>query len=266
MAHELHNPILKELGLNASEAIVYELLLEMGPRPAQDLIDPSGLGRGNLYNVLKSLVEKQLIIEEVGKKTLYRVVDPEALRNLAQSRRRAADTLVSQLEATLPSFKSQFRLITKQPTVRLFEGIEGIQNIYRETLADKKEIFALVGPDAPAPELYTWLTRTYVKQRVASGIHASVVLSGKKEQTEKYFETSTAELRTATMVDGALYPFNGEINIFGDKVAFIAYRADELIGVILESPTIAETLRSVVRILVAAAPSSAPSAPTSSAT
>ena len=36
-----------------------------------------------------------------------------------------------------------------------------------------------------------------------------------------------------------------EINIYGNKVAFISYRQEELLGVLIESAEIAKTMRSV---------------------
>ncbi len=246
MPHETHYPILAELGINAAEALVYELLLELGPKTAQELLSPSGLGRGNLYNTLTSLKKKGLVLEEPGRKTVYKAVDPEALRALARARLTAAQELHRQLEATLPTLKSHYQLITKKPTFRVFEGIEGLKDIYRETLKSGEPIYALVGPEAPDPRLYRWLTTRYVKERVRLNIPAYVAAAGASPKAEEYVEKSKEELRTVVLLDPEQFPMLGEVDVFGNSVAFISYKTEELIGVALESPALATTLRSAI--------------------
>ncbi|MFA6131978.1 MAG: helix-turn-helix domain-containing protein [Patescibacteria group bacterium] len=249
MIHEVHYPILSQLGINDSEALVYELLLELGPKPAQDLLVPSGLGRGNLYNVMASLKKKGLIFEESGAKTVFKAADPETLRRLAQAKVAASHDLLNQLSAALPTLKSQYNLVTKRPTVRMFEGIDSLKEIYRETLEDKKTIFALVGPDDPAPEIFRWLSKTYGSARAEKGIYAYVVASGEKN-IESYVKSSKEQMRSVATVDHDLYDFHGEIDVFGDKVAFISYKKEELIGTIIESSSLAATLRSAIKFIL----------------
>jgi len=170
MKNILNFPILQAIGLSENEALVYQLLLDLGPKPAQTLVEPSGLGRGNLYNTLNSLKEKGLIAEQSGTKKVYQAVDPENLRKLAKTQVISAQETLNQLEATLPTLKSAFRLITHKPVLRVFEGIDGLKDIYKEILEAGQPIYSLVGTDAPAPELFKWLRGTYVQKRVASGI------------------------------------------------------------------------------------------------
>lgn len=250
MSHSLHYPILKAIGLNENEALVYQILLELGQKPAQELIEPSSLSRGNLYNTLNSLKEKGLILEESGTKKTYQAIDPEQLRTLAKTKVLSAQETLNQLESTLPSLKSAFRLITKKPTFRVFEGIDGIKQIYNEILEEEKTIYSLVGPDAPADELFQWLRTIYLTKRIKKNIHVFTALSGgiKAEILETQ---AKAELRTAIDLSEKEFPFEGEVSVFGNNVAFINYKETELIGLILESSALATTLRSTVKALIA---------------
>lgn len=249
MAHSLHFPLLRDLGLNETEAVIYELLLTKGPQPAVDLVNPSGLGRGNVYNALTNLIGRGLVEEEKGAKTLYRVINPEQLRTLAKQKKVVAEAVYDQLESILPGLKSSFRLFTHQPTVRVFEGTEGIKDIYKETVRDKQTIFAFVSPDEPEVSVFRWLTTHYVKARVEANIAVKVIVNG-GSQAADYIAKNARELREARFIQNKNYPFRGEIDVFGDKVAFIAYKKEELIGVIIESAGIATTLRSVVQLLI----------------
>jgi sugar-specific transcriptional regulator TrmB len=248
MPHDIHYPILKKLGLNSSETVIYEILLEEGPKTASELVKPSGLSRGNVYNALNSLIDKGVVYEEPGKKTTYKAEDPEELRQLAEQNVKQARHTQNQLNAILPDLKSQFRLVTKQPTIRVFEGVEGLKEIYLETLKQDDDIYAFVGPDAPVKKLYEWLKEDYVKKRVDAEIFAHVIISG-EEKAEKYQKESTDKLRQTTRIPHKKFPFEGEVDIFGNKIAFIGYKQEELVGFIIESPSLAKTLRSAVKAL-----------------
>lgn len=253
MQHSLHFPILKEIGLNENEALVYQILLELGPKPAQELVEPSGLSRGNLYNTLNSMKYKGVVSEEVGTKTIYTAVDPETLRTLAKTNVLEAQETLNQLESTLPSLKSAFRLITKKPLFRVFEGVEGIKKIYSEILAEDKPIYSLIGPDAPAPELYTWLRSSYLKKRVSAKIHVYAIASGGRKASTLEQEAEQ-ELRTIINLPAEQFNFEGEVTVFGNNIAFINYKETELVGLILESTSLANTLRSAIKALLEYAP------------
>ena len=92
-----------------------------------------------------------------------------------------------------------------------------------------------------------WLRGTYAKERVASGIRVFGIFSD--SALARSVVAAPGELREARIIDGEKYPFKGEVDAFGGKIAFISYKSDERIGVLLESPSVAETVRSVVRAL-----------------
>ncbi len=252
-------PVLTDLGLNENEALLYELLLQYGPQGGAELTEKSAIGRGNVYNTLTTLKTKGLVEEENGTKTIYKPKDPEQLRTLANIRRASAEAVSEQVTAILPSLKSNYRLLTVQPTVRVFEGVDGLKEMYRETLKDKQTIYAYVSPDEPDPRIYRWLTTTYVQERIKHELHVKVVVNGSSQAAE-YIAKNQMELREARFVQSELYPFRGEIDVFGDKVAFISYKTEELFGVIVESAAIAETLRSSIKLILDLLPTKPPEA------
>ncbi len=63
-------------------------------------------------------------------------------------------------------------------------------------------------------------------------------------KSREYVEKSVEEFRTSTMIDSELFPFEHEIDIYGDKVAIINYKKDEpLIGIVIHHPQIAKTMQ-----------------------
>ncbi len=248
MPHKIHYPILFQLGLSQSEAQIYEILLELGPKTAQELIEPSGLSRGNVYNILTSLKDKELVFEEKDKKTIYRAVNPEILRALAKAKLNSAQHLLRQLETTMPDLKSQYQLITKTPTFRVFEGVDGLKKVYQEMLTTGEPIYSLVGPPAKETKLVRWLRRTYLKERLKKQIPVYAVISSESSIAEEMIATGKAELRTAVNIEDKKYPFSGDISIFDSNIAFIDH--EEMIAVIIESPALAKTVRSTIKALM----------------
>lgn len=247
MLHELHYPILKELGLTETEALIYEVLLEQGPKPAKDLVIPSGLSRGNVYNAVTALVKKGLATEKQGVKTIYEAAPPSALQTLLNQEQSRFKQLSTTFQSILPQLSADFRLSTGKPVVRVFEGLDGIKQIYNEILNDKKPIFSLISADEPDKEMFRWLRGYYAKERVKNQIPVVAILS-QTNRINDLIKTSATELRQFKITDPNSYQFKGEVNCFGDKIAFISYTSDVLIGAILESISIAQTLQSTIKL------------------
>lgn len=247
MSHDIHYPILQQLGINQSEALIYELLLELGPKAANELVDPSGLGRGNVYNTLKSLTEKSLVIEETGKKALFKAVDPEQLRVLAKNKLNAAQEIMNQLEATLPALKSQFALVTKRPTFRAFEGIDGIKEVYKFMISVGETVYSLVGLGESPEELSRWFKTYYIPERVKRGVHVKGVVSSDVKGRE-LIEHQESELREAVNINKDRFPFSGDMSVVGNNVVFMDHKNG--IATITESEPLAKTLRSTIQALM----------------
>lgn len=249
MKRSVHFPILQDIGLNEAESLVFEVLLEQGPQKGSTIANKTGLIRGNVYNALKTLKDKGLVHEQGGSKiTTFSASDPELLRSLIEQKKASIEAIQNQFEAITPQLKSYFRLFTKQPTIRVFEGVEGLKDIYREMLKEKHDIFAIVSADEPDPTLYRWLRTVYKDKRISAGIRVKGVASSTARGGE-LLEYAESELREARGLDPKAYPLRGEVNVFGDSVAFIAYRTNELFGLIIESPSLAMTFRSTVLAL-----------------
>lgn len=121
----LHFPILKEIGLSENEALLYELLVESGPKKASELVEPSGIGRGNVYNVLHDLRAKELVTVREGKFQLYEAKDPSALEPFLERKREELGRIESAFASTVRDLNSHFNLSTGKPAIQIFEGLDG---------------------------------------------------------------------------------------------------------------------------------------------
>lgn len=132
--------------------------------------------------------------------------------------------------------------------IKHFKGVDGIKAVYKKTLETKGHLLSTLQPSAVEPSLYKWLTTDYVQERVKRNIWAYVFVSTKTKDgaLEKYIDGAEKKLRKVIVVDPEGHPFEIEIIIWDDKVAFIQYNPKYKLGAsLIESKPIADTMRSI---------------------
>lgn len=235
---------LKKTILSQNEADLYELLLNIGESNAANIIKKSGLKRATVYKTLYALEAKKLITSfKKNKKIHFKPQSPDNLLNLTEEKLANLNTTKNDLLAILPDLKTNYLLSTEKPIVSTFEGLKGLKNIYLDTLKEKKGIFAVLQTAEVDKELYDWLTNSYSFRRAQLQIPAKVIISSGKWSAE-YIEENSKFLRETRLVSDKLFPFKHEVDIYGDKVAFINYKKGEaLLGIIIHHPQIASTMK-----------------------
>ncbi len=236
---------LRNIGLTEYESQIYELLLRSGEIPMAHLIKESGLKHSTVYSVVDSLIAKRLVIQEDIKKKLHvKAESPAKLLNIAKNQYTAANSALSSVQGALPFFLSLYINSTVKPSVRTFEGIEGVKQVYLDIINEKKFVYSLLGLEACNKELLNWINTVYTKKRVAEKIHMNVIVSNTSSAKE-YKSRDVKEFRSTRTVSQSTFPLDSEIAIYGDKVAFI-YNADDypLLGIIIQHKKIASTLKS----------------------
>lgn len=237
---------LSTFGLTDKEISLYELLLAHGRMGAGDIIKQSKLKRATVYQSLYSLEKKGLISHyEAQKKIHFKIESPTKVLELANTQLRNFEQSQRQLMSVLSSLNSQYVLAVEKPVVAMFEGVEGLKEIYNDMLSVGKPIYAALTPEPVEPTLYKWLTSLFVKKRAKLGIEAQVLVA-ESEKSAEYIAKNKEELRNTKIVDKSKYPFQHEVDIYGDKVAFINYRKGEhLLGIVIHHPSIAKTMKAL---------------------
>lgn len=123
---------LQKLGLTEKEAAVYLATLELGNASVQEIATKAGMKRPTTYLIIEELQHKGLLAEEKrGRGSTYSAVNPEVLRQRAQEQKRV-------VEESLPFLTAMWTGEKSKPQVRVYEGVEGMKQIYRETLWKSK--------------------------------------------------------------------------------------------------------------------------------
>ncbi len=233
----MYQEILTKLGLNANEAHIYELLLTKGRTKARDLLTDSGLGRGNLYNVLTSLVSQGLATVTEGKQQIYEAAEPSHLSTLVDDQKRRADRLAQEFQGELPKLLSTFNLTTGKPAIQVFEGIEGAEMALMESLQASKIIYTYVDPSTFTEEIKD-LNRRYVPQREKKGIQKKIILCD-SEWAQKHALAATTQLTEYLLIKDFPPMHDVAVEMYDDTISYLGLRDGKTISVIVHDPAIA---------------------------
>lgn len=232
-------PLLKRLGLDARETEIYLTLLSLKVARASAVAGAAKQSRSHTYLVLRSLEEKGLVSEIERGKVLHFVAEPpRRLLQYIENREEELRSLRPLVQGALPLLQSMERPLAGQPRVTLLHGLDGMKQVYRDTLPN--EFCALFNPqmmyDAFGKNIVTMVLgkgeRLRGRDLLVDG-KAARRYAGEVEQHERY----AIRLLPKTI------SFATDTIVHGDSVALFAYD-DEKTIIRIENQNTADAFRS----------------------
>lgn len=233
---------LEDIGLAEKHAKVYLSALECGGDVASAIAKKAGTERVNTYYILEQLAKEGLVYSGLKNgKRIYVAHSPKKLALLAEAKLRMVKGIIPELLR----FES---LNQTRPIVKFYEGVDGIKEVFNETLELPRGSETLAY--ASYQTVYTHLedfVPDFIKRRATKGISQRVIVEDTAQTREGLQANDKRDLRLTRLVPKDEFPFEvDQINIFGDKM-FIASLKD-MIAMIIESPTIARTQRAIFEL------------------
>lgn len=232
---------LTEFGLKPQEAAVYLACLQLGQSVVSQIAAQAGVQRTFVYDIVKHLVGAGLLSEvEIKGKLHYGAVSIDKFKALQEEK-------INRLEALMPEIKALIKTVGDKPRVQFFEGASGIQVALEDTLRQPNNgaILAFATAEGYYSQDKSFIA-SYLKRRVKKGIQVHAIGPDIPINRE-YAAQDKEQLRETRLVDPKLYPFTNEIDIYENKVAIMSLQG-ELLSVIIESESVAKTLRSIFEL------------------
>lgn len=232
--------LLEQLGFSKNETQVYLAALESGTDSAQNIAKIAGLPRTTTYAVLEYLVKRGVVA-----KTLIR----EKTRFVAEPPRKLISTLKDlqeKIQESLPELEARYNKKETKPRIIFYEGSEAIQKVYDDTLAVKPEEILEWNTDAYFQFDRHKVDPHYIDKRVKLGIKAKRIAGKGSGWDTKHKRYDVAELSETAIVPKDTFWPEIEVNIYGNKVAFLNY--EENMSVIIESNAIADSMRQAYKL------------------
>lgn len=161
-----------EFGLEENQARVYIASLSLGATTVLKLSKHSEIKRTTVYEVVDALERKGLMKKEVhGFKTLYSPEHPERLESTLESKR----TLLSRL---LPALEGKYHLKGTESSIKYYEGLTAIKNLYDDILKDlkPKDFYYAVSNTAEWESIEEdYFMKNHVEKRVNLGLKINLL-------------------------------------------------------------------------------------------
>ncbi len=247
---------LKKIGLNEKAAAIYIAILELGTAFPSKIAETTKLNRSTVYKILVDLAVKGLVTElERNKKICYQVERPHKLLSFARNQVQLAEDRLEQTKKIIPDIEGLFSTLSYKPKVRYFDGMTGVLAVYEDHIAEK-EPYEMVGysnVEELIKVLPQFFKKRYVMMKEKIGITSRGIFPGTQSNVN-YGKTIYREINKKfwpkiRIIAPEKFPFNGEITMYGkNKISFINFHEQILIGVIIEDKTIADMMRMVFEL------------------
>jgi sugar-specific transcriptional regulator TrmB len=235
--------LLKDIGLTEPQALAYQALIRLNGASAPKIATEVGESRSNAYKVLDRLCELGLASKgQNGKKVHYLPASPVALEQLVQKQAAELDLRKRKLQAAMPDMVNAFLASSERPSIRYFQGKEGLRQIFSDMLATGKTLYLVRTPDDVRFYDHEFFAEVRKKRRLLGAKTIGLTPDVPSANHDPQIDFKDKFIRTWIPADA--YTANVEWNISGDKVALISY-GQEAVGVVIESKQIAESFRQI---------------------
>lgn len=239
------------LGLTDNESRVYQALLELGPARVSAISKKAELNRTTSYDILERLMLYGLVAPASGEgsRKQYAAEHPTRLIQHLERQQRTAERTLAKVKEQLPELALLYKTI-KKPSIKFFEGEEGVKQIYLDTLTSKTEILSILDIEGWATsDLLKW-GQWYNRQRTIKKIPERI-LAIENETTFQWlthYPTALTYTKYKFIPQGLFHPFNGEVNVYEQKVMIALPKKPNPMGILIQSQDLANSLKTVFEL------------------
>jgi sugar-specific transcriptional regulator TrmB len=243
---------LRKIGFSEKASLIYGALLEMGSAYPSRLAEYTRLNRTTVYKVLNDLTMKGLVTEiDKNSKLCYQLEKPARLLNFVKRQIGLAEERYDTVQKLFPQLKDWFARIPDKPSVRFFEGLEGITAVYDDHVETDGNQEMLIYKNAA--ELQKFLPirflNKYLKTRAERGIRVRAIAPNTEKDINYIRLFRAIEKRywpKFKYISQTQFPYKSEIAAYGDnKVSIINFHEHSIIGIIIEDRTTNQMMRMI---------------------
>lgn len=229
------NESLRQYGFSQNEALVYNHLLAHQDTPAYTVSEGTDIPRTTVYKTLEALKKQGFVTSWIknGVKH-FSAENPETLHRFLKNKEKS-------LEQSLPEMIDLFNLRTTHPSSKLYEGKEGVKQVFEqllETIKHKKIKRIFVFSDNQITEQIPRYYKQWRERKNKTNTFTYLIVPSGTQMTDDY---KSYEFRETRVMPGS-FPFEGGVDIVGSLVAFFSFKDGQLYAVTIDSQIIADML------------------------
>lgn len=234
---------LETVGFNEKEASVYIAALKSGPETATAIAKASGIKRTTVYFILEQLISRGVIgMKQTRSTTFYSAISPHRLVSIFNERDKI-------LENALPEFEKIYKSQMHKPQVQVFEGVEGVRQIYQEVeqfVRRPSEVLYFGSIEHYLKDEYKDIFEWWIKLMKSRSHQAREILDSENTLKPKYMEEiikNANPYHQIKLAPKTIHFSDNDNLIYGNKIAIFSH-LKEVFVVVIESESIANSFRS----------------------
>ena len=127
--------ILRDIGLNDSEAKVYLCLLDLGDSTRNNIVAKSKISGSKIYDVLEKLQNKGLVAIYIKDKIKhFKPTNPKQILYYLEEKKNVIEKTEETAKSIMPQLSELFNSSKEEQEVELLKGLKGLQIIFREQI------------------------------------------------------------------------------------------------------------------------------------
>lgn len=221
--------LFQKIGFQPKEAMVYTVLYQRGPNPVSTLAKLSGIKRTSVYDVLKTLIQKGLILSfQQGSTTYFAIDDVQKLYFDQKEKVQYAEKIVQELKA--------HSLNTEGLQVNYYKGQEGYREMYEDILRYKPaELLGWMNIDNFYTGIDTKREEQWTRERYQKGIKVRLILQDSKTSREMK-KVSPKINREIKIIPSGKFPFESSSFIYENHICLFHFSNEMITGVRIQHP------------------------------
>ncbi len=236
---------LEEQGFNEKDREIYLDLHRHGQSFASTIALRTGIDRTTVYSVLRRLVVRGIVLQtDVNDVRAYLPVAPEVFVDKVEremdelkAKKKMAQLFVAELEGMQGSSFVKSK-------VKIYDGVEGIINLYEQTLVKGSTQKAFINLKNVPEEVMKFLKGRFIKEKVRKKVKSFVIV-GKSRFSERYQKLDRKSNRETRIVERMPFDLHSEIVLFGGREVAIIDFHQQIYGMVIESETFYRTVEAL---------------------
>jgi sugar-specific transcriptional regulator TrmB len=238
--------VLKQLGLNEKEILVYKSLLERGASTASSLANVIDLPRQTVYSILQKLCDEGIIEKGPWKGAHKFIADPTNLSSIVRSRQKKLTRIGNTIEELMPELLAMRKLgANRKPSVQYYDGVFGLKRLFDEIIEQYKRkedaVFRGFGINYFENTDIQEILDDFVRERYKYGIKTHLLIGKGGNDFGITKDGSTALGREVRSIN--MEAQNAGIYLVGDRIYLFSYEDD--VGIMIEQKLITQLLKNI---------------------
>lgn len=168
--------VLRQFGCTPRDTQIYLYALGTGPISVQQLAKGLRQNRVTVHSAVEKLIEHGLLYEtRKGKRRLIVAEEPAILHRLIQQRENELSGMRANVEYVTKLLASIQRTDQSVPSVKFYEGVDGLKKMLEETLGATSEVLVFTYVDLFAKLLNPRYLENYYAKRAKKGIRTRLI-------------------------------------------------------------------------------------------